>query len=180
VRGFGFLHDGSVDTLFRFHAATVFVRNPDSPGGFPVPTDPMDPVNAQREVVANITARRQVTAFMMAFDSNLGPIVGQQVTLTARSGAADAERLALLEARAAAGECDLVVDGLLGDRRFGMLYEPRTGTFIPDVAHGAKLPDRALRAIRLVSELTFTAVPPRSGRRIALDRNLDGVLDGDE
>ena len=24
VRGFGFLHDGSVDTLFRFHSATVF------------------------------------------------------------------------------------------------------------------------------------------------------------
>src|SRR3989442_14537237 len=24
VRGFGFLHDGSVDTLFRFHNATVF------------------------------------------------------------------------------------------------------------------------------------------------------------
>ena len=24
IRGFGFLHDGSVDTLFRFHNATVF------------------------------------------------------------------------------------------------------------------------------------------------------------
>ncbi len=27
---------------------------------------------------------------------------------------------------------------------------------------------------------TFTCVPPGSGMRIALDRNLDGVLNGDE
>jgi hypothetical protein len=28
--------------------------------------------------------------------------------------------------------------------------------------------------------LTFTAVPPGSGVRIGLDRDLDGVLDGDD
>ena len=33
VRGFGFLHDGSVDTLFRFHNAAVF--NQTNPAGFP-------------------------------------------------------------------------------------------------------------------------------------------------
>ena len=35
VRGFGFLHDGSVDTVFRFHAATAFATSPQNPGGFP-------------------------------------------------------------------------------------------------------------------------------------------------
>jgi len=38
---------------------------------------------------------------------------------------------------------------------------------------------RSLRALRRVGPLTFPAVPPRSGRRIALDRDLDGVLGGD-
>jgi hypothetical protein len=28
--------------------------------------------------------------------------------------------------------------------------------------------------------LTFTCVPPRSGRRIAIDRDNDGILDGDD
>jgi hypothetical protein len=30
------------------------------------------------------------------------------------------------------------------------------------------------------AELTFTAVPSGSGQRIGIDRDLDGVLDGDE
>jgi hypothetical protein len=180
VRGFGFLHDGSVDTLFRFHSGTVFIRNPKNPGGFPVITDPGDPAKVAQEVSANITLRRQVESFMMAFDTNLAPIVGQQVTLTTTSGTDTARRIDLLEARAVTGECDLVVQGFLGARSFGFLYEPGTGKFIPDTAHGVKLTDRALRALRGIGPLTFTAVPPHSGRRIALDRDLDGVLNGDD
>jgi hypothetical protein len=180
VRGFGFLHDGSMDTLFRFHAATVFGRSPSNPGGFPIITDPGDPVKAQQELTANIAARRQMESFMMAFDSNLAPIVGQQVTLTLASGAEAAARIDLFEARAAVGECDLVVHASFGARSFGFLYKPSTGTFSPDTAHGVKLTDRALRALRVVGPLTFTAVPPQSGPRIALDRDLDGVLNGDD
>ena len=180
VRGFGFLHDGSVDTVFRFHGSTVFAQRAANPGGFPQITDPADPVKAQQELTANVTARRQVEAFMMAFDSNLAPIVGQQVTLTSESGAAAASRLDLLEARAAAGECDLVVHAFLGARAVGWLYEPASGRFLPDTARGARLTDGALRALHLLGPLTFTAVPPQSGVRIALDRDLDGVLNGDE
>jgi hypothetical protein len=73
-----------------------------------------------------------------------------------------------------------VVHGFLGARSLGFLYEPATGRFVPDTAHGVKLTDRALRALRGSGPLTFTAVPPQSGRRIALDRDLDGVLNGDE
>jgi hypothetical protein len=35
VRGFGFLHDGSTDTVFRFHTSQVF--NQTNPAGFPIP-----------------------------------------------------------------------------------------------------------------------------------------------
>jgi hypothetical protein len=119
-------------------------------------------------------------AFMMAFDTNLAPIVGQQVTLTTASSTDAGRRIDLLEARAAAGECELVVHGFLGARSFGFLYEPQTGKFVPDTARGVKLTDRALRALRGIGALTFTAVPLQSGRRIAIDRDLDGVLNGDD
>jgi len=168
VRGFGFLHDGSVDTLFRFHAAVAFLQGPLSPGGF------------SQDPATNARQRHQVEAFMLAFDSNVAPIVGQQVTVAANTGGDAAARVDLLEARAAAGECDLVVHAFFGTRVFGFLYEPSTGMFLPDTRHGVKLTDRALRALRRTGPLTFTAVPPQSGRRIALDRDLDGVLDGDE
>jgi len=74
VRGFGFLHDGSVDTVFRFHNTTVF--NQDNPGGFPIPNDGGIPNGPAGNVL-----RSQIEAFMLAFDSNLAPIVGQQATL---------------------------------------------------------------------------------------------------
>jgi DNA-binding beta-propeller fold protein YncE len=182
VRGFGFLHDGGTDTLFRFHGATVFVQRPSNPGGFPIITDPTDPAAAQAELTANITKRRQVEAFMLAFDSNLAPIVGQQATLTADSGPDVAARIDLLEARAVAGEAELVVKGVVAGRPVGFLFDGTTGAFVPDTRRGRALGDRRLRALAQTRDaaLTFTAVPPGSGYRIGLDRDLDGVLDGDD
>jgi hypothetical protein len=74
IRGFGFLHDGSIDTVFRFHNAAVFNQN--NPAGFPIPNPGGFPNG-----VAGDPQRREVEAFMLAFDSNMAPIVGQQATL---------------------------------------------------------------------------------------------------
>ena len=181
VRGFGFLHDGGTDTVFRFHGATVFAQTASNPGGIPVITDSTDPVKAQAELIANITLRRQLEAFMMAFDSNLAPIVGQQATLAAATAGDDvAARIDLLEARAVAGDCDLVVHGVVRGAPVGFLFVPATGKFAPDRAYGRLLSDSGLRALAEDGALTFTAVPPGSGRRIGIDRDMDGVLDGDE
>jgi len=180
VRGFGFLHDGALDTVFRFHSASVFSRSATNPGGFPVITDPNDPAAAKAELEANITQRRQVEAFVLAFDSNLAPIVGQQATLTDESGPDVSARIDLLEARAKAGECELVVKGVIHGRAVGFLYDPTTGAFAPDTRRARPLSDRQLRALVRLGALTFTAVPPGSGYRIGLDRDLDGRLDGDD
>ncbi|HXJ19359.1 MAG TPA: hypothetical protein VMT03_03930 [Polyangia bacterium] len=180
VRGFGFLHDGSVDTVFRFHGSTVFAQTETNPGGFPVASATDDPATAEQKVLANIEERRQVEAFMMAFDSNLAPIVGQQATLADGSGDDVQVRIDLFEARAAAGECDLVVHGQVHGKTVGFLYDPASGRFIPDRAHKAPVADADLRALACDAALTFTAVPPGSGRRIGIDRDLNGVLDGDE
>lgn len=157
VRGFGFLHDGSVDTLLRFHSAQLF----NFPGG-----------NAQR---------LQVVEFMHAFDSNLAPIVGQQVTLSSINGATVGPRIDLLIARAAAGETDLVVKGNLGGKLRGWIRQ-QDGTFKSDKSIEAPLTDGQLRSLALISgqELSYTAMPVGSGIRAGIDRDEDGVLDADD
>jgi hypothetical protein len=156
VRGFGFLHDGSVDTLFRFHGAAVFVRRfPQNPGGIPIGPE-------------GDTIRRQLEAFLLAFDSNLAPIVGQQITLTQTNAETAASRIDLFEARAAAQECDLVVKGRVGGRAAGFFYNPVCRIFVRSQQSDA-LTESELRALARLpgGELTFTCVPPRSGTRIA-------------
>jgi len=156
VRGFGFIHDGSVDTLFRFHGALVFVGVPAlglNPGGIPLGA-PGD------------TLRRQIESFLFAFDNNLAPIVGQQITLTATNSATAGPRVDLLESRAKAHECDLVVKGLVNGISSGFLYDPASGTFT------GGLSELLVRALSQSAggELTFTCVPPGSGLRVANER----------
>jgi YVTN family beta-propeller protein len=155
VRGLGFLHDGTVDTLFTFHGAAVF----------------------------NLTPAETVTMvnFMLAFDSDLAPIVGQQVTLTSSNAGVAGPRISLLLARAAALECDVVVKGLLGGVPRGWM-RTSAGRFQSDRAGDATLTDAALRAQvgTAGQERTYTAVPVGSGTRIGVDRDEDGFFDQDE
>ncbi|MBM7118076.1 YncE family protein [Archangium primigenium] len=166
VRGFGFNSDGSLDTMFRFNSGFDFhpvfntVGIPDTPEG--------------RQ------AKRDMGEFMLAFDSNLAPIVGQQVTLTAQNVSTVVPRIALLLTRAHVGECDLVVKGRLAQTEVGLVYL-RGGQFQWDRSSQATISDAALRqSCTGDSALTFTCVPPGSGWRIGVDRDLDGHLDGDE
>jgi hypothetical protein len=158
VRGFGFLHDGSTDTLFRFHGASVFIRSLINPGGIPP--------GAAGQVI-----RRQLEAYLLAFDNNLAPIVGQQVTLTSDNGGAVGERIDRLEARATANECDLVVKGRVEGQAAGFLYSISDRTFVRRRSGDLPRTDSDLRALASSpgNELTFTCVPPGAGLRIAED-----------
>ncbi len=153
VRGFGFLHDGSVDTIFRFHRATVFT-------------------------VSEVEARN-LEQFMLQFDSNLAPVVGQQVTLDG-SNAADA-RLSLLSARHDEGECDLIVKTVLGAEARGGVRTV-TGRFQLDrIAEPPIAVDELRRrALEAGAPLTFTCAPLWSGTRLGVDRDGDGAYDRDE
>jgi hypothetical protein len=116
----------------------------------------------------------------MAFPSNHAPIVGQQITLTATNAAVAGARISLLEARAAAGDCELVAKRRQGAIEVGYLYSG--GQFYRDIADAPPVSDAGLRALAQGAggEVTFTAVPLGSGRRIGIDADLDGYLDGDE
>ena len=155
IRGFGFLHDGSIDTVGRFLTATVFSLTP--------------------------TQRQNLEQFVLAFDSNMAPIVGQQVTRNKKSDAAVDARIDLLIARAAAGECDLVVKGNLAGEDRGWV-RLANGLFRSDRAPEPAVDRRALRKQSEVAgqERTFTCVPPGEGQRIGIDRDEDGAFDRDE
>jgi DNA-binding beta-propeller fold protein YncE len=166
IRGFGFTGDGSTDTIFRFLTAAVFA--PTSNSGFPQ---------------TNPDATRQgVEQFLLAFDSDLAPIVGQQMTLTNTNGAGAGPRIDLLIQRAgvpfvskalngAVTECDLAVHVAKNGRIMSFLYNPASGNFVPDDGSGA-LSDAAIRAFAATpgQEVTYTAATPGSGARIAFNR----------
>lgn len=168
IRGFGFLHDGSVDTMFRFHNAKVFNQSGVNPTGIPAGA-PGDPI------------RRQLEQFMLAYDSNLKPIVGQQATLTSTSGTDTNDRIDLMIQRADAGDCEVVVKGVMAGEERGALYVGGNNFETDRVSEGT-VADATLRAYAATAgqELTYTAVPVGDGMRIGLDRDGDGFRDSDE
>jgi len=163
IRGFGFLNDGSTDTIFRFLSAAVF--RPTANTGLPL-SNPDG-------------TRRDVEQYLLAFDSDLAPIVGQQVTLTGDNAAGAGPRIDLLIQRASTPfvskalngstmECDLVAQVVSNGRVMSYLYDPVAGDFVPDDGT-APISDTALRALAGTPglEVTYTAATPGSGARLA-------------
>jgi DNA-binding beta-propeller fold protein YncE len=170
VRGFGFLHDGGIDTLFRFHHAVIFSVLFTGEGNGGMPEGPEGELQ-----------RAQIESFLLAFPTNLAPAVGQQITLTAASPAAVSSRIQLLRRRADAGECDLVAKTEILGIEAGFLYTG-AGRFRSDRRALPAIDDAALQlvATRAGLPITYTCVPPGSGERIGVDRDGDGAWDGDE
>jgi DNA-binding beta-propeller fold protein YncE len=247
VRGFGFFHDGVVDTLHRFHGAAVFAKNEQNIGGF----DPTLPSEASRaaciqrfrqapsdlfelaapevrpfldlclasgplpeacftnpddelcrvaletaalsrgepflpEIFAEsllplcfqlgstgeggsasgdcypsgLSERAQMEAFMLVFDSNLKPMVGQQLTLA--PGQYFDRTLVPLLATSAHGDCDLAV------HQAGQGYLiSRPDPAAPDQSLLETRDQRtlALRDLdRNAGAITFTCHPPQADR----------------
>jgi hypothetical protein len=193
VRGFGFNHDGTVGTIDEFLTSIVFLQLPTqitlgsgahlgpNPTGIPIFNSTTNPFDSTSGVsTQGVELRQALASFALAFDTNMRPIVGQQVTLTTSDRAAAAARIALFEARAAASDCDLVVRGQLGGRERGFVLSQ--GSFVQDRSRAPALSDSELRALVgfATTSLTFTCVPPGSGWRLGIDRDGDGFADGDE
>ncbi|WP_276204324.1 hypothetical protein [Enhygromyxa salina] len=156
IRSFGFTHDGSKDTPMRFFNAFAL-----TPTGF-----------------LDFEKMRKVAEFIFAMDSNLKPIVGQQVTRTKHNGAQVAARIDLLTARADAGECELIAKTRLGPIELGLYYSG--GGYTTSFAALPDLFEAQVLAMAKWTPVTFTCVPPGSGERLGVDRDGDGHRDGDE
>jgi hypothetical protein len=164
VRGFGFTHDGATPTVNDFISLNMF----------------LDLDSAEQ---------RDIEAFVLAFDTGLAPVVGQQVSATPATVTSPdvVDRIGLLIARANAGDCDLVVKGVVagpapGTREARGWVYVGGNQFQPDRNGGASIGAAALRILALTDgqELTYTCVPPGSGTRIGVDRDEDGVFDRSE
>jgi hypothetical protein len=157
-RGFGYIHDGSNPTLFDFLQF----------GGFSF---------------ANDDERRDMEAFLLAFDTGTAPAVGAQRTVDAdnRNAPETSNWLTTMTARVAAADCDLVVKGVVGRYQRGWVYDDATGMYRSDHSTEAQLSRAELLALADPgSELTFTGVPAGCGTRIGIDRDEDGWPDRTE
>jgi hypothetical protein len=161
VSGYGLLHDGTFDTVASFLKLDTFV--------FPGKNE------EERDKI-----RRALQSYIVAFDTGMAPAVGRQVTISHAARAQDLETVQVLMTRAALGDCDLTAKSWEAERLRGWLFGEKH--FRPD-----RRADGDLTLAQLIGHyaalgepITFTCVPPGDGVRSALDRDLNGVLDGDE
>ncbi len=170
--GFGFLHDGSVDSLARFVSEPLFATTSD-------------------QDVADLVA------FMLAFSGSdlpagsvVGPseppgvssldthaAVGKQVTY---SGGAQPALINELIALAQNAEIDLIVKGVFGNENRGWVYDRTTVMLLSDRAAQVHTVAEVLAAAAANAPQTWTAVPSGLGMRLGIDRDEDTFPDRDE
>jgi YVTN family beta-propeller protein len=160
VDGYGIVHDGQDPSLQVFLSRLVFtnIRN-------------------------DTTIKNNLAAFVQCFDTGTAPAVGYTRTITAVNVASlsVSNDWSLLESQAAAlTNIELIVKGTIDGRLHGLLYQPASGTYRPDTTNlGAFTRSALITKIQNGDTVSLMGVPPGSGTRMAIDRDLDGVLDAD-
>ena len=156
--GFGMLHDGTGFVLPTVHAYVL------------------DQLSTQQEF-------NDLAAFMQCFDTGTAPTVGYSRTAreSNKTDSAVLADIALLEARAVAGDCDLIVRGTMGGEPRSWQFVTTTQTYRADRSSGGSLTRSALlNALSADDAITFVGVLPGSGARMGGDRDEDGFLDADD
>jgi len=136
----------------------------------------------QLDNLNTVQEMRDVTAFILAFDSGTAPTVGRSLMLdfAGKSTPSTAAGMMLLETRAAAGDCDVVLRGKIGGTQRGFRYVPSSGLYVSDRSAEPPVTRAGLLAmIQPGDHATLLGVLPGNGPRLGGDRNADGILDGD-
>lgn len=160
VMGFGLTHDGGDPSLNAFLSRPVFG---------PFATD--------------ATIRANLNAFVQCLDTGTAPAVG--LTYAARSNAVTAlaaGNWAFLETEAQkTTNIELVVKTVIADVSHGWLYRAASNDYRPDTTNlVARTKAQLVSLVQTGGAVMVLGVPPGSGPRAAIDRNLNGILDGDE
>jgi hypothetical protein len=170
--GFGFLHDGAVDSIARM--IDVFA-------------------------VQDLQELADVLAFVVSMSGSDLPVgntydvgelrgpdsqdthaaVGAQVTFGDAPDAATIARFDLLRGIAATGAVGLVAKGVLNGEHRGFFLVP-PGTMQSDRAGEQTNIDVLRLSAARRAEITFTVVPAGTQTRIGVDRDEDGFFDRDE
>jgi YVTN family beta-propeller protein len=157
IDGFGLNHNGDTSGLGEFLSAQVFADY-------------------------SQTQKNDIAAYSMCFDTRMAPAAGYTRTVTAANVATASIQhdWTLLQNQAAAGNIELIVKGTLGGQLHGLLYQPATNNYLTDKTGLGPFTQAQLMLMAQKGDtLSIMGVPPGSGRRMGIDRNLDGILDGD-
>ena len=192
VRGFGFLHDGATDQLVNFLRGGVFDNGEQ---GCPHGADEKNGCmfNQGKVGIPSEEVREGLVDYLMEFDNDLAPVVGQQITLSKNSPEEAEARVNLFYERAKTPfvskllggnttECELIATGMINDKKRGYFMKSSIGVFQSDKQAEPQL--SLSEIIELAKEqnntLTFTCAVPGKGWRSSVDSNLNGVLNYDE
>jgi YVTN family beta-propeller protein len=159
IGGFGIVHDGTDPSLQVFLSRPVFVN-----------------------INSNATIKNNLAAFVQCFDTGTAPAVGYTRTLatTNVTSISISNEWSLLESQAASSNIDLIVKGTIDGRIHGLVYQPGAANYRPDSTNVATLTRAQLTSkIQNGDHLSIMGVPPGSGIRMGIDRDEDGLLDGD-
>ncbi len=161
-RGFGFTHDGAYDNLITFLRNPVFTFSGNA--------------------TTQDNSRRDLEAFMLAFNTGMAPAVGAAVTLDSANRALPAvlARVDTLVLQSAAGNCDVIAKGRLAGVPRGWRHVG-SGQWQSDlVGDATRTTTQLIALVSTGSELTVMGVPVGSGLRFGIDRDRDGFFDADE
>jgi YVTN family beta-propeller protein len=160
VNGFGYDHDGQIDGLINQIAR----------GNFGTFSD-------------NSADRMALEAYELCFDTGTAPATGYARTLTSANvtGSPAQTDWNTLQSQAVAGNIDLVANGTIQGQIHGLLYQPSSNNYETDTTGLGPFTQAQLTSfIQKGDTLTVMGVPPGSGARLGIDRNLDGIKNGDE
>jgi hypothetical protein len=179
TRGFGFLHDGSVDSIARFVNEPVFTTASDQEtadlvsfilciSGSDLPSGSLNniffpPGVASKDVPASIGAQTTVTDGA-AVPPAQSALINQMIAL----------------AQAPSSRVGVVVKGVVGSEQRGFVYRSATQMFQSDRASQVLTPAQLLALAHPGNELTYTVVPRNEDTRVGIDRDEDGVFDRDQ
>jgi len=158
VNGFAFRNDGSQE-MFEFLGGADF---------------PL--------FMNNAPLKANLEAYMFCFDTGTAPAVGYSRTLTSANvtSAPALSDWGTLQSQASVGNIDLIANGTIQGQVVGLLYLPATDNYQSDTTGLGPFTQAQLTGfIQSGDTLTVMGVPPGSGVRLGIDRNLDGVLNGD-
>lgn len=159
--GFGLTHDGTDPDLFAFLSRPVF-------GTF----------------AGDTTRKRNLAAFVMCLDTGTAPATGYGRTIGAANLGASTADWTMLESQAGTvpANIDLVVRGIIDGERHGLRYRPLTNDYLGDQTGLGPFTRTQLQGMISggLATLTIMGVPPGGGPRLGIDRDEDGVADGDE
>jgi len=192
IRGFGFLHDGGTDQLLNFLKGGVFDNGEE---GCPEGANESHGCLFNEGVVGipDEKTRQGLVDYMMEFDNDLAPIVGQQITLNEASSTQVNQRLTLLEQRAKTPfiskilggevtECDLIATGIINGVSRGYLLITSEDAYRSDDSTDDLVEKGQLRMLaqQANNSLTFTCAVPGRGWQMSLDSDLNGILNANE